>query len=188
MFKFLNQLAFFKDHAEAQSLSGVSWIYQGTAQQNNSALTFNLYDTLNLICRATGASIGNSLIYVVSKGTIPTGMTLSSAGALTVKNIGTLIYSDVDGIQKGYENFVIYTGGCNIAVSGTVQLGSKLIYDYRYVSVGALKTTDSASYICSAAYIDAGSLAAVDNTTPTTYQTSGAVSYTHLTLPTKRIV
>ena len=161
----------FLDQAEGTSISGVSWVFQGTAQQNSSALTFNLYDTLNLICRTNGAGVSNNLIYVISKGTTPTGMALST-GVLTVKNIGTLVYSDVDGIQKGYENFVIYSGAYNSAA------GASLLYDYRYVSVGTLKTTDSATYVCSV-----GSLADGDTVTDATtdvaiYQTSGGLTIT----------
>lgn len=152
------------DHVNSQSLSGVSWIYRGTAQQNNSALTFNLYDTLNLVCRASVDQTFNSVIFAVSKGSIPTTMTLSSAGALSIANVGTLIWSDVDGVKSGYENFNIYGSTYN------GQMHATFIYDYRFVNVGTLKTTDSGTYHCSAAYITDNSATAV--------KTSGGLTIT----------
>ena len=133
-------------------MSGASWIFQGKATTNNSALTFNLYDTLNLICYAYGAPgyAYSKLIFIISKGTIPTNATYTPATTtLTVNNVGTLIYSDIDGLQSGYENFIIFS---------TPYLYSTLTntfdYDLRYVNVGTLKTTDSATYHCSAHFYD----------------------------------
>ena len=102
-------------------------------------------------------------------------MSLSS-GVLSIKNIGTLIYSDVDGIQKGYENFVVYTGAYNAVVSEDVAVASTLLYDYRYVNIGTLKTTDSATYVCSAGYLTSGGTA--DYETAGSFATSGALTIT----------
>ena len=127
---------------------------------------------MNLICRATAASAVGKLVFAVSKGTIPTGMSISS-GLISLKNGGTLIYSDLGGIQSGYENFVIYASPYN-GVSAVI---GALTYDYRYVSVGTLKTADSATYICSAAYF-ANTGSAPSDASPTIFQTSGGLTIT----------
>ena len=149
-YKITQMLSFIFLSDPTVTLSGVSWIFRGTAQQNNTVLTFNMYDTLNLICRANGLAISNQLIFIVSKGTIPTTATFDTASAtLSVSNMGTLIFSDVDGLQAGFENFVIYTDAYISPVA------SNLLYQYRYVNVGVLRTEDSATYHCSAYYYHA---------------------------------
>ena len=122
------------------------------------------------MCRATTGSISGKLVFAVSKGSIPTGMSISS-GVITVKNVGTLIYTDLGGIQSGYENFVIYGSPYN----GQIQ--SALIYDFRYVSVGTLKTADAGIYSCTVAYLGSSTAAVTDADTGS-FATSGRLTIT----------
>ena len=139
----------FKDHAECLTVSGVSWIFRGTAQQNNSVLAFNLYDTLSLICRCDGDAPKNGAVFAISKGTIPTSMTFTATG-LTLSNVGSLIWTDVDGIQAGFENFIIIPEAT--VPSGPMMTNAK--YAHRFLNVGTLGASDAGTYHCSVAYLN----------------------------------
>ena len=134
----------FVDHAECGDLTGVSWIFRGIAQQNNSVLAFNLYDTLSLICRCDGDAPKNGAVFAISKGTIPTSMTFTATG-LTLSNVGSLIWTDVDGIQAGFENFIIIP-------EATVNAGPMMSvakYARRFLNVATLNTADAGTLFCS---------------------------------------
>ena len=136
----------FEDKSEAiQSLSGVSWVFRGTAQQNNSVLLFNMYDTLTLVCRAQATGFITNVMFAIHKGKAPTDITGASSAPLTLSypNGGTLVYSDLNGIESGFENFVISMNPVNRA---TYTYG---MYAFRYVNVGTLMPADSGTYHCS---------------------------------------
>ena len=139
----------------------VSWYFRGQAVQNNTVLQFNMYDTLNLVCKSVlviDYEFINSLPipaylpwgffrpwFVITKGASPPseiGLTENSVDymSLGVDNPGTLIYSDYNGLQPGFENFVVIVGH---QTPYTTQY-------YRYVNVGVLRPDDSGTYHCSA--------------------------------------
>ena len=128
---------FHLDIAAGQSLSWVSWFHRGISQSNNSVLRFNIYDTLNLACRAYGSNARGRFVFVISKGHVPT--TAKSDNGWTVingpfSNWDQIICSDTEDITPGYENFVVI--GTNHMTNSVSN--SKFAYDTRYVNVGRL--------------------------------------------------
>ena len=105
-----------------------------------------MYDTLSLMCRAQAVRYVAWVMFAVHKGNAPTDMTIAEATptSLTFANGGPLIYSDLDGVQAGYENFVIFMN----AVNGVINEAGE--YAIRYVNVGTLMPADAGTYHCSA--------------------------------------
>ena len=60
---------------------------------------------------------------------------------MTLSDAGTLIFDDFEGIQPGFENFVIVPSSYGSAVAS----GN----DFRYIGVALLKTEDAGTYHCS---------------------------------------
>ena len=108
-----------------------------------------MLDTLSLICRGIGsAGPSTDITFIITKGSQPpTLATITNASpyaSLTIANVPSLIYSDFDGLQQGYENIVVIPSAYNTYV------GSLAKYVYRYVTIGTLRPTDSGTYHCSA--------------------------------------
>ena len=104
-----------------------------------------MYDTLSLVCRAKAVGCLATVMFAIHKGNAPSDMTIAETTptTLTFTNGGTLIYSDLDGVQAGYENFVIFMNAVNAV---TYEAGE---YAIRYVNVGTLMPADSGTYHCS---------------------------------------
>ena len=124
----------------------VSWIYRGNAQLNNTALSFNQDDTLSLSCRAQSDS-SSSFAFSITRGSKPpSGVTYGSTPGptftVTYSDGGAIIYDDVQGIQAGYENFVVtrFQGQIS-ALAGN---------EYLRIGVAALRQADAGTYHCSA--------------------------------------
>ena len=66
---------------------------------------------------------------------------------LTVSDPGTMVWNDFDGIQAGFENFLVIPDGLSYA-----NYGDNAQYAFRNVHVGTLRTTDSGTYHCSVCY------------------------------------
>ena len=154
------------------SITEVSWIHRGMAIVNNSVYKWNIYDTLNLICRAYGSNPAGAYLFAISKNSAPTAMKVQS-GSITYTGMasGSLVWSDFDGVQMGFENFVVI--GTNYISNPVVS--SNLVYDRRYINVAVLKTTDTGTYYCS--------VAAITSTSSTPVKSSGALKITVSTKP-----
>ena len=123
----------------------VSWIFRGQAQQNNTVLTFNMGDTLNLMCLGFYNSWGYNFFMIISKGDSPPSEISvdypnEDVYELTISGDGTVIYDDFYGIYAGYENFVV--------VPGPFQAAYASGRDYRNVGVALLQPADAGTYHC----------------------------------------
>ena len=145
----------------------VSWFFQGQAVQNNTVLQFNMYDTLSLTCKSTmdlwyyipeeyapGAPEGVNLellirpTFAITRGSSPPSdmyfdLNTSANYFLSVDDPITLIYSDWQGLQTGFENFIVLPGFQSFYTTEF----------FRYVNVGVLRPQDSGTYHCSASLI-----------------------------------
>ena len=152
----------------------VSWFFRSKALENNASLTFNMGDTLNMNCKLTYSDYysGYDLFAITKSSKAPSGLTPSySASAnmmvLNVPDANTLIYSDIDGVQGGYENFEIFR----------ITAGDYSTNVFRAMNIGYLRPTDSGTYYCTAMFYTrsgtAGSYSLLSDTSENL--TSGAV-------------
>ena len=100
-------------------------------------------DTLNMVCKGFYAYKENSFWMVISKGATPPELDYTETNyyELVIDNPGTLIYDDFEGIQPGFENFVV--------VPGTFSAAAASGNDYRHVGIALLKPQDAGTYHCS---------------------------------------
>ena len=136
-------LFFLVSHAATNS---ISWVFRGTAQSNNTVLSFNQGDTLDLACRGISDTAGRYFVFTITRGSkapsaISSSTSLGSAFTVTYTDAGTVIYNDVEGVKAGYENFVVI----RFQNSATASAGVELLR----LGVGLLRTQDAGTYHCS---------------------------------------
>lgn len=121
---------------------------KGQVLSNNTALTFNMADTLNLVCFVKNLVDYNDEFYIaITKGLPATEYTWTEDAyteKVAVSTAGTLIYDDFNGIQAGYENFVIF--------ASYVEADYATDTTRRYINIYSLQTSDSGTYYCSSIY------------------------------------
>ena len=150
----------------------LSWYYRGTAQSNNTVLTFNKDDTFVVTCTfTTDVSYSDSICFSVTKGSNSPTITptiVSSTGVMSFTySSGTLLYSDIYGIASGYE----YIG---FNVYGVSTYSSKLFLNMGF---GLLTQADAGTYHCNTfMYSVSGSSAAGYTLTTSTKNTSGGLT------------
>ena len=90
-----------------------------------------------------------AVTFAIHKGTAPTGMSYTKP-QLTITGGGTLVYSDVTGLESGFENILIVTSG------GSTYYNGGAVYWFRQMSIGVLMQADAGTYHCSGMYYDGG--------------------------------
>jgi hypothetical protein len=132
------------------AVNAVTWYIGSTAQANNTALSYNVGDSLTLFCKATyqpTASTQGFLYFAITKGSTPPALSqfsvtfTNSIASFSISGT-TVIYDDFNGLGSGYENFVIFQSS-----SGGGFNGNKFILT---VGIPYLRTADAGTYFCSA--------------------------------------
>ena len=144
----------------------ISWIYRGTELANNSVLTFNKGDSLNVVCATFVYTSGITGLGALTKGSTPPSnidIALTAIGyfQMSYTNPGTLIMSMTDGIAKGFENFSFMFLG---QASNQININ---------ILISQLRSEDSGTYHCGGIFF---TLEADLSITGKSYKTSGALT------------
>ena len=151
-------------------IATVSWFFSGKALESNTALTFNMGDTLNLYCKltfSTNSGATESFFTFTKSSKAPAVTPSLNSGATLVLSVsteqGTYVYSDIDGIQEGYENVIVvpsYFAGLYKSVN-------------RKLNIQYLRTADSGTYHCTVGFFEVSSFVL---SVPIASITSGSVN------------
>ena len=128
----------------ACDLGTVSWFYRGKALQSNTTLTLKKGEPLHLGCRFVQATQTHHHAFYITKGTLPPTKAIGSTTSadyqkVELTNPGTLVYSDYDGIQAGFDSLLVIP----------TSFGTYGPNHFRYLSIGQLVQADAGTYHCS---------------------------------------